>query len=169
MLTVRPALRDDVPLILRLIHALAEYERLLPSVAITADDLLRDGWGRDPKFRCLIAEWDGEAVGYALFFYNYSTFRGRPGIYLEDVFVQPEFRGKGIGRALLIRVAQIAIEEKCARFEWQVLDWNTPAIEFYKSLGAQELSDWRTMRVQGDALQALAAGGNHEPSGAADA
>jgi GNAT superfamily N-acetyltransferase len=138
-------------------------------VAITADDLLRDGWGRDPKFRCLIAEWDGEAVGYALFFYNYSTFRGRPGIYLEDVFVQPEFRGKGIGRALLIRVAQIAIEEKCARFEWQVLDWNTPAIEFYKSLGAQELSDWRTMRVQGDALQALAAGGNHEPSGAADA
>jgi GNAT superfamily N-acetyltransferase len=162
MLTIRPASPEDGPLLLHLIRALAEYERLLPAVVATAADLLRDGWGSDPKFRCLIAEWEGEAIGYALFFYNYSTFRGRAGVFLEDVFVQPEFRRRGVGKALLARVAQIAVAEQCARLEWQVLDWNTPAINFYTSLGAQELSDWRTMRLQGDALSALA-GGDKKP------
>lgn len=156
MLKLRAAEKTDVPLILQLIRELAEYERLLPMVVITEDDLLRDGWGEEPKFRCVIAEFQGQGVGYALFFYNYSTFRGRPGVYLEDVFVRPEFRGRGIGRALLIHVAGIAVREKCARFEWQVLDWNAPAISFYKSLGAQEMGEWRTMRVEGDALGKLA-------------
>jgi GNAT superfamily N-acetyltransferase len=158
MLNIRPAVPEDVPLILQMIRELAEYERLLPSLVVTAEDLLRDGWGPDPKFQCVIAEWSGDAAGYALFFHNYSTFRGRPGLYLEDVFVRPEFRHRGIGRALLAHVAGVALREGCARLEWQVLDWNAPAIEFYKCLGAQELSDWCTMRVQGAALNALADG-----------
>jgi GNAT superfamily N-acetyltransferase len=157
MLRLRAAVRTDVPVILQLIRELAEYERLLPSVVTKEEDLLRDGWGRDPKFRCVIAEWEEKPVGYALFFYNYSTFRGRPGIYLEDVFVRPQFRGHGIGKALLVHVASVAAREKCARLEWQVLDWNAPAINFYRTLGAQELSDWRTMRVDGEALMQLAA------------
>jgi GNAT superfamily N-acetyltransferase len=156
MLKLRPAVSEDVPVILQMIRELAEYERLTAAMMVTAEDLLRDGWGSAPKFRCVLAEWSGIAAGYALFFHNYSTFRGRPGLYLEDVFVRPEFRHRGIGKGLLTHVAAIAVREQCARFEWQVLDWNTPAIDFYKSLGARELSDWRTMRVEGGALNALA-------------
>jgi len=158
MLKIRWAVAEDVPLILGMVRELAEYEHLVDTLRVSAEDLLRDGWGEEPKFRCVIAEWEREAAGYALFFHNYSTFRGRPGLYLEDVFVRPSYRGRGIGRGLLTHVAQIAVREQCARFEWQVLDWNTPAIDFYKSVGAVELSDWRTMRVQGDALQLLADG-----------
>ena len=158
MLSIRPALKADVPLILDLIRALAEYEREPDKAVATAEDLIRDGFtaGSAPKFRVVIAEWDGAPAGFALFFYNYSTWNGRPGIYLEDLFVKPDFRKKGIGKALLSHLAKIAVEEKCMRLEWQVLDWNTPAIDFYKSLGALHMKEWFNMRVTGDALPALA-------------
>ncbi len=156
MLSIRSATVNDVPLILRFIRGLAEYERDPQAAVATEDDLRRDGFGPDPKFRVLIAEWSGEPAGFAFFFYNYSTWRGRPGLYLEDLFVEPRFRGKGIGKALLVRLAQIAIAENCARFQWAVLDWNEPAIKFYESLGATLLKEWLTMRVEGDALQRLA-------------
>jgi GNAT superfamily N-acetyltransferase len=104
----------------------------------------------------VLAEWDGHAAGFAFFFYNYSTWQGRPGLYLEDLFVRPQFRGHGIGKALLVHLAQVAVREKCGRFQWQVLDWNTPALDFYKSLGAKVMTEWLTMRVEGEALQNLA-------------
>ncbi len=157
MLNIRPATPNDIPEILQLIRELAEYEKLAHLVVITADDLQRDGFSERPYFHVLIAEWDGEPAGYALYFHNYSTFRGRPGLFLEDLFVRPQFRKRGIGKALLLRVAKIAVEEGCARFEWQVLDWNTPSIEFYKSLGAQVMKEWLTMRASGEALERLAA------------
>ncbi len=156
MLHIRPATPDDVPVILQLIQGLAEYEKAREQAVATAQDLLRDGFSGNPKFRVLMAEWAGQPAGFALFFYNYSTWLGRPGLYLEDLFVQPEHRGKGIGKALLVRLAQIAVEEGCGRFEWQVLDWNTPAVEFYKSLGARTLDEWSTMRLSGEALTKLA-------------
>jgi GNAT superfamily N-acetyltransferase len=156
MLRIRPAAPDDIPLIRQLIHELAEYEKVPEQAVATDHDLRRDGFSRNPKFRVLIAEWAGEPVGFALFFYNYSTWLGRAGLYLEDLFVRPPFRGKEIGKALLARLAQIAVEEGCGRFEWQVLDWNTPAIEFYKSLGARIMDEWLTMRVSGEALKKLA-------------
>ncbi len=157
MLNIRPATPKDVPLILDLIRGLAEYERAPEQAVATAEDLLRDGWGPEPKFRVVIAEWDRQPAGFALFFYNYSTWQGRPGLYLEDLFVRPEFRGKGIGEALLLHLAQIAVRENCGRFQWQVLDWNTPAIEFYESLGAKIMKEWLTMRVDGAALDRLGA------------
>jgi GNAT superfamily N-acetyltransferase len=159
MLGIRPATPEDIPLILQLIRDLAEYERSPASAVATAEDLRRDGWGLEPKFRCLIADWAGESAGFALYFYIYSTWQGRPGLYLEDLFVRPTYRGHGIGKALLIRLAQIAARENCGRLQWQVLDWNTPAIEFYKSLGAEFLDEWLTMRVAGEALRRLAACG----------
>jgi GNAT superfamily N-acetyltransferase len=155
MLIIRPATPEDIPLILQFIRELAEYERSPASAIATAEDLRRDGWGVNPKFRCVIADWEGQPAGFALFFYNYSTWQGRPGLYLEDVFVRPRFRGRGIGKALLTHVAQTAVHENCGRFQWQVLDWNTPAIEFYKSLGAIVLGEWLTMRVEGEALTRL--------------
>jgi len=157
MLTIRAATPSDIPDILKLIRELAEYEKLADQVVITADDLRRDGFSERPLFHVLIAEWDGQPAGYALYFYNYSTFRGRPGLFLEDLFVRPQFRKKGIGKALLIHLAKIAVEKRCARFEWQVLDWNTPSIEFYKSLGAEVMKEWLTMRVTGEALEKIAA------------
>ena len=157
MLSIRPATADDIPEILKLIRELAEYEKLAHLVVITAEDLRRDGFSERPYFHVLMAEWDGAPAGYVLYFYNYSTFRGRPGMFLEDLFVRPRFRKKGIGKALLLRVAGIAAEKGCARFEWQVLDWNTPSIEFYKSLGAVVMKEWLTMRVSGEALTELAA------------
>lgn len=157
MLKIRPATPNDIPEILKLIHELAEYEKLAHLVVITADDIRRDGFGEKPFFHVLMAEWDGKPAGYALYFHNYSTFRGRPGLFLEDLFVRPQFRRKGIGKALLLHLAKIAVEKVCARFEWQVLDWNTPSIEFYKSLGAEVMKEWLTMRVAGEALEKLAA------------
>jgi GNAT superfamily N-acetyltransferase len=158
MLSIRPATTADIPLILELIRELAAYEREPDKAIATAEDLLRDGFtpGTAPKFRVVIAEWEGQPVGFALFFYNYSTWWGRAGIHLEDLFVRPESRGKGIGKALLVHLAKIAVSENCRRLEWQVLDWNKPAIDFYESLGAKHMKEWFNMRVSDDALQALA-------------
>jgi GNAT superfamily N-acetyltransferase len=157
MLRIRPGQVEDIPLILELIRELAAYERAPEEAVATEADLRRDGFGANPKFRVVIAEWEGLAAGFALFFYNYSTWQGKPGLYLEDLFVRPEFRGRGIGKALLLHLARLAVEEGCGRFQWQVLDWNAPAIEFYKSLGATHLKEWLTMRVSGEALEKLAA------------
>src|SRR3569832_574686 len=132
---IRPATPDDIPQILAFIRELAEYERAPEQAVATAEDLMRDGWGKEPKFRVVIAEWQGKPAGFALFFYNYSTWQGRAGLYLEDLFVRPEFRGKGIGKALLLHLAKVAAEENCGRFEWSVLDWNTTAIEFFVLFG----------------------------------
>jgi GNAT superfamily N-acetyltransferase len=156
-LRVRPATAADVPLILDFIRGLAEYERAPEEAVATEADLLRDGFGPVPRFRVVIAEWQGKPAGFAFFFFNYSTWKGRPGLFLEDLFVRPEFRGKGIGKALLVHLAKIAVEENCGRFDWNVLDWNTPAIEFYESLGAKLLKEWRVMRVDGEVLKQLAA------------
>jgi len=158
MFRIRLAVASDVSLILELIHALATFERGPDAVVATEADLLRDGFGERPLFHCLIAEEDGVAAGFAFYFFNYSTWRGRPGIHLEDLFVRPEFRGKGIGKALLIEVAAVAVANQCGRFQWDVLDWNQTAIDFYHSLGAKFLSEWRIMRVSGEALTALAEG-----------
>ena len=157
MLSIRPATPEDITLILALIRELAEYERAPEQAVARPEDLLRDGWGAAPKFRVLIAEWEGQSAGFALFFYNYSTWQGRPGIYLEDLFVRPAFRGRGIGKALLVHLAKVAVNENCGRFQWAVLDWNQPSIDFYESLGAKKLSEWLIMRVDGEALQKLAA------------
>jgi len=156
MLTIRAATAQDVPLILDFIRALALYERDPDAVVATEESLLRDGFGPAPKYRCVLADWNGEPAGFAFFFYNYSTWQGRPGLYLEDLFVKPEFRGKGIGKALLLHLARIAVDEGCGRYQWQVLDWNTPALDFYKSLGAKIMTEWLTMRVEGEALERLA-------------
>ncbi|HYG98192.1 MAG TPA: GNAT family N-acetyltransferase [Terriglobales bacterium] len=155
MLTIRPAEKSDIPLILQLIRELAEYEREPDAVSATEQDLLRDGWGPEPKFRCVIAEWEGKPAGFALYFYNYSTWQGRPGLYLEDVFVRPEFRGRGIGKSIFLHLANVAVLENCGRFQWQVLDWNQPAIEFYKSLGAKFMTEWLTVRLEGEEIKRL--------------
>lgn len=157
MLMLRPATPSDVPLILCFIRELAEYEREPDAVHATEADLLRDGFTEPRRFHCLIAEWDSVPVGFALYFYNYSTWEGRAGIYLEDLYVHPSQRGKGIGKALLTKVAAIAAEEGCARFEWSVLDWNQPSIDFYHAMGAVMKSEWRGMKVEGQALKDLAA------------
>jgi GNAT superfamily N-acetyltransferase len=159
MLTIRPAQASDAALILNFIRDLAEYEHLAHAAVASEQDLLRDGFpaqGGTPKFRCLIAEWEGAPAGFALYFYSYSTFQGRAGIWLEDLFVKPEFRGRGIGKGLLLEIARIAVRERCGRYSWQVLDWNKPSIDFYQSLGAKMMSEWLTMRVEGEALEALA-------------
>jgi GNAT superfamily N-acetyltransferase len=157
MLKIRPATPDDIPHILAFIRELAEYEREPDAVVATEADLLRDGFTEPRRFHCLIAEWNAKAAGFALYFYSYSTWQGRAGIYLEDLFVRPELRGKGIGKALLTRVAAIAVAEGLPRFEWSVLDWNQPSIDFYHQMGAVMKSEWLGMRVTGDALKSLAA------------
>jgi GNAT superfamily N-acetyltransferase len=156
-ITIRPATPDDIPQILAFIRALAAYEREPGAVTATEAGLLRDGFGPHPFFRCLIAGLDGRPAGFALYFFNYSTWMGRPGIYLEDIFVEPELRGRGIGTALLRKVAAIALENHCPRLQWEVLDWNTPAIDFYRAMGAEFLDQWRNARLSGQALQRLAA------------
>lgn len=156
-LTIRPATPADVGQILALIRALAAYEREPNAVVATEEDLLQHGFGETPYFQCLMAEWDGAPAGFALYFFDYSTWLGRPGLYLEDVFVDPPLRGRGIGKALLQRLAAIALEKGCARMKWEVLDWNTPAIDFYRALGAEFQDEWRNVRVSGDALRRLAA------------
>src|SRR6202044_756165 len=156
MHSIRLATPADVPLILDLIRALATYEREPEAVKTTEADLLRDGFGERPCFECLIAESGDEAAGFALYFYNYSTWRGRTGIHLEDLFVLPHFRGQGIGKALLARVAARAAEQGCVRLQWDVLAWNQTAIDFYLGLGAQFLDEWRIMRVNDEAIRTLA-------------
>ncbi|MGA3070184.1 MAG: GNAT family N-acetyltransferase [Terracidiphilus sp.] len=154
--TIRPATAADAGQILAFIRALAAYERAPHATTATEADLLRDGFGPNPFFFCLIAEHDDQPAGFALYFFNYSTWVGRPGLYLEDIFVQPEFRGLGIGKALLKQVAVIAVEKNCPRLQWEVLDWNTPAIDFYRAMGAEFLDEWRNVRLSGEALERLA-------------
>jgi GNAT superfamily N-acetyltransferase len=155
-LTLRFAAASDVPLILDFIRALADYERLSDQCVATEDALREHLFGPRPAAEVLLAFEGEEAAGFALFFTNFSTFLARPGIYLEDLFVKPEFRGRGIGKALLIALAKLAVERGCGRLEWSVLDWNTPSIEFYKSLGAVPMDEWTVFRVTGDALAKLA-------------
>jgi len=155
VLTIRAANSSDAALLKTMIRELAEFERELELVMITEADLLRDGFGANPKFRALIAEWDGQPGGYALFFGYYSTWAGQ-GLFLEDLFVREQFRGNGIGKALLASVAKIAKQEQCYGVHWEVLDWNEKAIEFYKSLGAKFLDQWRLVTLTDDALRRLA-------------
>jgi GNAT superfamily N-acetyltransferase len=155
---VRPARADDADLILEFIQALADYEKLAHEAQATLDDIRRDLFGPKPRAFCDIAEIAGAPVGFALWFYNYSTFRGRAGIWLEDLFVRPEARGAGAGRALLAGLARRCAAEDLARLEWSVLDWNAPSIAFYDSLGALTMNEWTTRRMEGEALQRLAAG-----------
>lgn len=154
-LTFRYAQRSDAPLILQFIRELADYEKMLDEVV--ADEETLEEWIFDKgKAEVLFAVVDGKEVGYALFFHNFSTFLGRAGIYLEDLFVKPEHRGKGYGKALLKQLASIAVERKCGRLEWWCLDWNQPSIDFYLSLGAEPMSDWTVYRMTGDTLNNLA-------------
>jgi GNAT superfamily N-acetyltransferase len=157
-ITIRPATERDVPLIFSFIRQLAEYEHLLDAVKATEETLRATLFGAKPVGEVLIAEDGGTPVGFALFFQNYSTFLAQPGLYLEDLFVIPAARGRGVGRFLLERLSQIAIERNYGRVEWAVLDWNAPAIGFYRRIGAQPMSDWTVMRLTGDALSRLAAG-----------
>lgn len=155
-LTIRNAIRADAPLIADLVRELAAYERAPDAVKASVADIEAALFGAHPKVHALIAESNGEAAAFAVYFFNFSTWTGRHGVYLEDLFVREAARGKGIGKALLVRLAQIAIDKNCARFEWAVLDWNEPAIGFYRSLGAKPMNEWTVYRVEGDALAALA-------------
>ena len=155
MPSIRDAREDDVATILAFIRELAEFEKAPEQVTATEDDLRRWGFGPDRKYRCVIAEDDGTPIGFALFFNNFSTWNGKPGLYLEDLYVQPAHRGRGVGKALLEHLAGIAVREGYPRYQWQVLDWNVDAIRFYESMGARALSEWITMRVEGDALRRL--------------
>lgn len=153
---IRSATPEDVPHIAALIRGLAEYERLAHEVVFDERDLHAHLFGERPYAEVVLAEEEGAVVGFALFFHSFSTFLAKPGLYLEDLFVKPEHRGKGHGIALLVRLAQIAVERGCGRFEWSVLDWNEPAIGFYKSLGAVPMDEWTGYRLTGDALTNLA-------------
>jgi GNAT superfamily N-acetyltransferase len=155
-LTLRAARPSEAGLVLSFVRELAEYERLAHQVDASEADIDQALFSARPRAFCDIAEWDGEPAGFALWFYNFSTFRGRHGIYLEDLFVRPVHRGRGIGRALLGRLAQRCMEEGLARLEWWVLDWNEPALAFYRSLGAEPMTDWTVQRVTGEALARLA-------------
>ncbi|MCI0707506.1 MAG: GNAT family N-acetyltransferase [Ignavibacteriae bacterium] len=155
-LRIDPATEQDLPLILKLIQGLAEYERLAHECVATEATLKESLFGARRYAEVVIARYDGTPAGFALFFHNYSTFLAKPGIYLEDLFVFPEFRSRGIGKALLVHLAKLAKERNCGRFEWWVLDWNEPAIGFYKKLGAVPMSDWTVFRVTGEALDRLA-------------
>jgi len=166
--TIRCATPADVPQILAFIRALAAYEREPDAVTATEEGLLRDGFGSNPFYFCLMAEHEGRPAGFALYFFNYSTWLGHPGLYLEDLFVLPELRGLGIGRALLRQVAAIAVERNCQRLQWEVLDWNTPAIDFYRAMGAEFLDEWRNVRVTGEALARISSGSENRGQPATD-
>lgn len=155
---LRPATRADLSQILAFIRELAEYEKLRESCVANEADLDLHLFGEHPKAEVVIAEWDGVAAGFALFFHTFSTFLGQPGIYLEDLYVRPELRGKGIGKTLLLHLARLAQLRGCGRVEWSVLNWNTPSIGFYESLGAKPLADWSVFRLSGEALENLASG-----------
>ncbi len=154
---LRFAQASDAPLLLAFIRELAEYEQLPDEVKADADTLAESLFGETPAAEVVVAEVEGMPAGFALFFHNYSTFLGRRGLYLEDLFVRPAYRGKGIGRVLMTFLAKLAVERDCGRFEWAVLDWNKPAIDFYRSLGARGMDEWTSQRVAGQALHALAA------------
>ena len=156
MLKLQKATAKDIPLILSFIHELAEYERAPNAVYCTEKDLRRDGFGPKPKFRVIIARWSREPAGMAFFFYNYSTWQGRPGIFIEDLFVRPQFRGKGIGRSLMTSIAKTAIAERCYGVRWEVLDWNQSAIDVYQHLGSKFRDGWRIMQITGRELIELA-------------
>lgn len=155
--TIRPARPDDCETIVALIRELADYEHLLDEAKATPDDVRRNLFGPRPFAEAVIAEWDGKPVGLALFFHTFSTFRGQPGLYLEDLFVQPAHRGRGIGKALLATLAKLAVERGCGRLEWSVLNWNEPAIGFYRSVGARPMDEWTVYRVDEERLDRLAA------------
>ena len=155
-LYIRHATREDVPVLLALIRELAEFEKLLHVVQASEAELAEELFGSPRVAEALIAELGGEAVGFALFFHNFSTFVGRKGLYLEDLYVRPHARRRGVGRALITLVAKIAVERNCGRFEWSVLDWNTRAVDFYRSLGAVAMDEWTVQRVTGEALERLA-------------
>ncbi|MFY8194957.1 GNAT family N-acetyltransferase [Novosphingobium sp. B1] len=154
-ISIRPATAADLPLVAELIRDLAEYEKLADEVRFDETVMGEKLFGPRPYAEVVIGEIDGKAQGFALFFHNFSTFEGKPGIYLEDLFVKPEARGSGLGKALLSHLAALAVERDCARLEWSVLDWNEPAIGFYKSLGAKLMDEWTVMRVDGPALMEL--------------
>ncbi len=158
MLTIRPAVPQDVPLILAYIAELAEYERAPEAAVATPEDLAHHLFGPRPLAHAEMAEWNGQPAGFALWFFNFSTWEGKPGLYLEDLWVRPAFRGHGLGKALLRHLAQRALAEGCTRYQWQVLDWNTPSIDFYRAQGAQVMPEWLTCRVEGEALRKLAEG-----------
>ena len=157
MLRIRAATVEDVPLLKQMIVELATFEKLVEYVTVTEEMLQRDGFGPSPRFRTLLPEWDGKLAGYAIFFPFYSSFQG-PGLFLEDIYVRQEFRGKGIGKLLMEAVAAIAVQDGCGAVRWEVLDWNQPAIAFYQKLGAEFYDDWREVILEGDALRRLAAG-----------
>ncbi|QCB53683.1 GNAT family N-acetyltransferase [Sphingopyxis sp. PAMC25046] len=155
-LSIRPATPADLPLIAQFIRDLADYEKLAHEVRFDEAKLAANLFGPRPYAEVVIGELDGSPQGFALFFHNFSTFEGRPGIYLEDLFVRPEARGSGLGKALLAHLAELCVERDCARLEWSVLDWNAPSIGFYRSLGAGLMDEWTVMRVDGEALTKLA-------------
>jgi GNAT superfamily N-acetyltransferase len=155
MLTIRPATVEDATLLRTLIRELADYEHGLELVSITDADIARDGFGPDRKFRAVIAEWNGHPAGYAVFFQVYSTWHGRPALFLEDIFVREQFRGKGIGKGLLAHVAAVARGENCYAVRWEVLDWNQLAIDFYEGVGAKFRNEWRSMSLANEPLQRL--------------
>lgn len=155
---IRAARPSDAVAILQLIRELAVYEKLENEVVATEASLSHHLFGPEPKCKALIVEIEGKIAGFALYFYNFSTFLGKPGLYLEDLFIRPEFRGSGLGKTVLQKLAAIAVEEGCGRFEWWVLDWNEPSINFYKRMGAKPMDEWTVFRVEGARLKALAAG-----------
>ena len=160
---IRPAAPGDAALIVDLIRGLADYERMLDQMETTEERIHATLFPEDgrPAAHCVIGEIDGAAAGFALYFFNYSTFLARPGLYLEDLYVKPEFRGHGLGKALLLHLARVAHERGCGRMEWAVLDWNTPAIEFYRRIGAKPVEGWIPKQLSDDALTALANGASN--------
>ena len=158
MLRIRGATREDATTLLALIRELATYEKKREKAVVTEGDLMRDAFGPAPKFRALIADWEGEPAGYASFFYFYSTFQGRPALFLEDLFVLEKFRSKGIGKALLMEVAKLAVQEQCHGLRWEVLDWNRPAIEFYQKLGADFLHERKVVVFDEEGLKRVVQG-----------
>ena len=157
-LVIRDARSGDAELVMEFIRALADYEKLAHDVVTNEDEIAAALFAPQPRVFCDIAEWNGEATGFAVWFYNFSTFRGRHGIYLEDLFVKPDFRGHGIGKALLANLARRAVEQNCARVEWSVLDWNKPSIDFYEGIGARPVNGWYVYRLQDAALKKLGGG-----------